>query len=148
MIRLQHHIYLHLFSQMLYQESFLNHAPRRPSFEFRIRFLLRGFFYTFQRHQRTCKSSQDLDLESPPSILSIKLRTRTPADLRRVTGPPPGIESRMSMRSKRSTWLKVPTAWVQHTINGLRYPQQGQDIRFFEGHIFDGHIIDGHIFDQ
>ena len=39
--------------------------------------------------QRTWRSSQLLDLESLPSILSRMPRTRPPADFLRVTAPPP-----------------------------------------------------------
>ena len=40
-------------------------------------------------NHRTCKSSHDFDLESPPSILSSMPFTLIPADLRRGTAPAP-----------------------------------------------------------
>ena len=52
--------------------------------------------------QRTWRSSQLLDLESLPSILSRMPRTRTPADFLRVTAPPP-----IDIRPRRDGFFRL-----------------------------------------
>ena len=52
--------------------------------------------------QRTWRSSQLLDFESLPNILSRMPRTRTPADFLRVTAPPP-----IDMRPRREGFCRL-----------------------------------------